>query len=231
MSGQSRIHAILVRAAPAAFARSRIAAVHPAFERCHSLGRRSVREALRHHPPGRHLLESVVADCGSSAQTLLGVARLELDVTRLEMTGLRRCVSPHSRKAVGLQFQRDRRAPLAGAPVTRRGGVQAEEVLDVVTELVRDHVRLREVARGFEPACQLVEEPEIEVDAVVAGTIERTGRRLREAARGVDRVTKQHDTRLLVPIAEQRRPRRLDITRDGVNEVDAPFLLRIRWSA
>src|SRR2546427_99621 len=41
--------------------------------------------------------------------------------------------------------------------------LRAEERLDVVPELMGDHIRLREVARRVEPVPQLSEEPQVQV--------------------------------------------------------------------
>src|SRR5262249_26041170 len=92
-----------------------------------------------------------------------------------------------------------------------------------MTELVRDHVGLREVTGRAEAPRQLVEEAEIEVDLPVPRTVEGTGRRLGEAARRLDRIAEQHETRPLVSRSEPFRPHVLPIFRDAADEVDAPF--------
>src|SRR5258708_39742592 len=79
-----------------------------------------------------------------------------------------------------------RSSPTASRAIGRRPLVQTEQVLDVVTELVGDDIRLGEVAWSAKPPGQLVEEPEIQVDLAVLRTVERPGRRLREAARGLN---------------------------------------------
>ena len=52
-------------------------------------------------------------------------------------------------------------------------------------ELVRDHVRLREVSRRAELVLQLVVEPEVDVDLLVVGAVEGPHRRLPDAAAGL----------------------------------------------
>src|SRR5262245_48613482 len=89
-----------------------------------------------------------------------------------------------------------------------------------MAELVRDHVRLREVAGRAEPLRELAKELEIEIHLSVLPTVERPGRRLREAARRIDRAAKQHDARVLVARAKDFAPRALDISCDRVDEVD-----------
>ena len=83
-------------------------------------------------------------------------------------------VRPDAGEAVGLQLRPDR-AALRSLALRLPAAEDPEEVLDVVTVLVGDDVALRErAALGAEPRPQLVEEPEVEVDELVA-TGSRTG--------------------------------------------------------
>src|SRR3546814_2822818 len=59
---------------------------------------------------------------------------------------------------------------------------RAEQILDVMAEFVRDHVILREIALGAEAVLKLVEKARVEIDALIAGAVERPHRRLRRAA-------------------------------------------------
>ena len=92
-----------------------------------------------------------------------------------------------------------------------------------MAELVGEDVGLREVAGRAELALQLVEEPEIEIDLAIGRAVERAGRRLREAAGGVDRVAEQHRLGVLVTPAEQLLPRVLRVVHDRVDHVDEPL--------
>jgi hypothetical protein len=118
-----------------------------------------VREPLRHHAARLHLLQSIVANRRRGANRFVGITWIELDAAGLKPSARRRRMSPHARKAIGLQLHGDRRA-LA----------EVEHVLDVVAELVRDHVRLREIAGSAEPPRQLAEEAEIEATASTKST-------------------------------------------------------------
>src|SRR6185295_9161845 len=133
------------------------AAFHAGLEPLDALRGRSVRESVRHHPPGGHPLQTVVADRGGRAQRLLSVTGLELDAAGLKASLLRRGVAPHAGEAVRLEFEGDRGAVRAAARAAHTIRV-AEQVLDVMTDLVRDHVRLREVTRRAEALRQLAEE-------------------------------------------------------------------------
>jgi len=48
---------------------------------------------------------------------------------------------------------------------------------------VRDHVRLRELARCLKTRPQFIEEPQIEINLLIAGAVERTGGRIGIAAK------------------------------------------------
>jgi hypothetical protein len=66
-----------------------------------------VSEALGHHVAGGHFLEAVIADGRRGAQCLVHIAGIELDPALLRAPGLGRFMSPHSRKTVRLQLERD----------------------------------------------------------------------------------------------------------------------------
>src|SRR5262245_32746629 len=146
------------------------------------------------HGATAHSLNPVVPDCGRRAQAFFYVSLLE-DVT------VRRRIGPHSGVTVRLQLESDGklvpqiRPPLLRLPHLLLG---AQQPLDVMADLVRQHVRLGKVARSPEAPAQLVVEPEIDVDLLVARTVERSGRRLGESAGRSYRVAKQDQLRMSV---------------------------------
>src|SRR6185436_15830614 len=79
---------------------------------------------------------------------------------------------------------------------------QPEQVLHVVSDLVGDHVGLREVAGRAEPVTQRAEEAEIEVELMVGRTVERSDRRARRAARRLDGAREEDELRVAVLLAE-----------------------------
>ncbi len=168
----------------------------------------------------RLLLQAVVADRGRGGERLGGVARVEL----LHEAGM---VSPDARVAVGLQlhFHGDLVVlGLRGAATRRFEALEvAGELLHVVAHLVRDHVGLGEIARRAEAVLQLAIEGQVDVDAMVIGTIERTHRRLREAARGLHRAGEEHELRILVVapelLLEDRAPGVLRVREDDGHEL------------
>ena len=53
----------------------------------------------------------------------------------------------------------------------------------MVTDFVRHHIGLGEIAGRAEPALQFVEKAEIDIDLLISGTVKRTGRRARQTRR------------------------------------------------
>jgi hypothetical protein len=65
-----------------------------------------MRESIRHHVARRHLLKPVVSNRACGSYRFVGVARLELNMPRLEAAIRRRRMAPYAGVAIGLQFNR-----------------------------------------------------------------------------------------------------------------------------
>src|SRR5439155_17299070 len=91
----------------------------------------------------------------------------------------------------------------------------------MMPHLVRDHVRLGEVARGSESARQLPVEAEVDVHALVGGTVERPHRRASAAAAGLRLVPEEDELRIAVS-AQVLAPEPLRV----VEGADGNFLQR-----
>src|SRR2546430_12960809 len=132
------------------------AAIESGAEPAGAVRRRPVREGLGRHAAAGHLLELVVAHRGGGPQAFL-------DVAGIEHLPLRRGMSPHAGVAIRLQLEADReRVALRGILLREslHALAEAEHVLHVVPDLVRDDVGLGEVARSAETAGPLpVETP------------------------------------------------------------------------
>src|SRR3954465_15933041 len=184
----------------------RRAAIESAPEPARAIRRGTVRERLRRYPTARHLLELVVADGGSRAKALLRIAGLQ-------HLPLRRGMAPHARIAVGLQLEPDReRVTLRRVALHQALHTLAlpEHVLHVVSDLVGDHVRLREVSGRSEAPGQLPVEAQIDVNALVGRTVEGSHLRAGFAAAGSRLVPEEHELRLPVPV-DPRAPELLRI--------------------
>ena len=132
--------------------------------------RRAVRPRLRVHAAARLALDPVVADRRRRGQALLEVAALEQPL-------LLRRVPPDAGEAVGLQLEPHRelvRALRVLLLLPVHVVHHAEQVLDVVAELVRDHVGLREVARPpGNGVWSSRKKREVDVDVLVGRAVER----------------------------------------------------------
>src|SRR5215207_6319063 len=188
----------------------RLAALAAAVEPLVPLGGRAVREGVGVHLASRLLLEPIVAD-------RLGRPDRLVDVAGVEVAGLEHRLRPYARVAVGLQLQphgRVVRAVRIGAadPLDLRAGSQL--LLDVVADLVRDHVRPGEVAARLQLALHVAVEREVQVDIPVFRAVERTDGGSRRPAAGVDALAVEHElcARVVAALVGERAlPGRLDV--------------------
>ncbi len=124
-------------------------------------------------------------------------------------------VRPHAGQAIGLQLEPHRQQigltlgyALAGLLHLVR---DAEQVLHVMADLVRDHVGLGEIALRPVALAELVEEGQVEIDLAVGRTVERPHLRLTDAAGAARGAGVQHHAGLAV-----LRPARLEDRPPGV---------------
>ncbi len=181
--------------------------------------------ALRVDPTARLLLDPVVADRGGRSEGLV-------DVALLEEAPLAGGMRPDPGQAVGLQLEPDRErvgprraALLLGAHLVG----QAQEMLDVVADLVGQHVRLREVPGRAESAPQLVIEREVDVDLAVLRAVEGAGRGLGDPAAGARASGEEHQVGALVVaphLLKLPRPGVLHVVEHERDEVRALLLRR-----
>ena len=157
-----------------------------------------------------------------------GVERV-LDVAGLEDVALLRRVPPDAGEAVGLELHADGERVLeVGALLLRLAHllVDAEDVLHVVADLVREHVGLREVAAlGAEARAQVLVEAEVDVRLLVERAVERPHRRLRHAAARLHGLAEEDELRRPVASRQQLRPRRLRVVEDEGDELHPLRLL------
>src|SRR5579862_8294695 len=91
-----------------------------------------------------------------------------------------------------------------------------------MSDLVRNHVGLREFARRPESLLQLVEKPEVQVNLFVLRAVKWPRRGLRFAAAGACLIAKQYQLGMAVTLTRLRKqplPRRLNIVQDEFYEL------------
>src|SRR5262249_35582259 len=107
---------------------------------------------------------------------------------------------------------------------------EAEERLHVMPDLVRDHIRLREVATAPQSRTHLVEEAQVQVDLAVERAIEGTGCGGSPAALAPPRAAEEDEARRLVRAAlalEDSGPGVFGVTEDRAHEIRT-FVIRGR---
>ena len=189
-------------------------------------------ERLGHDAALSLALEAVVADRGGSVQAFLDVARLQ------DLPGALGVVRPDPGEAIRLQLhlhlERVRFGAAALALRLLDSPGDPEEVLHVVADLVRDDVRLGEVAGRTDLVAQVTVERQIDVDLAIAGTIEGADGRFGEAAGRLDRPAEQHEMRrLILPahLAEELGPRVFGVGEDHRDEIPQRFVAGGRRAA
>src|SRR5581483_11254868 len=151
-------------------ARGRVAALHAPAEPLHALRGRSVGEFVGRDMASGHLLQTIVADGSSGVQRFVHITGIQFHAAVRGSAGLCRIVSPHARVAIGLQLHPH--GPRVRIAIERFPIDHSGKVLDVVPDLVRNHIGLGEIARCLEAPLQLGEEAEVQIDAPVSRTIE-----------------------------------------------------------
>jgi hypothetical protein len=107
--------------------------------------------------------------------------------------------APDAGETIGLELHLHRQVVLAPrpAPLLRAHlALDAGEGLDVVADLVREDVGLREIPRRAEAGTQLVVEGEVDVDLLIGRAVEGTHLALSDAAARARRIAKEHELRV-----------------------------------
>ena len=154
--------------------------VHPPLEPLRSLCGSPVGKRVGTDLPSRHALKAVVTYCRRRAERALDVASLQ------EISSLRR-FCPNTRETVSLQLEPNRERILRTWVAALQAPdlpFDAHQILNMVSEFVRQDVGLRELAGRSKSALQLVIKAKVNVDLLVLWTVERPRCRLRCSAAG-----------------------------------------------
>src|SRR5262245_7184415 len=133
--------------------------------------------------------------------------------------------SPNAGQKICLQLQPDRQ-PIVFSftnPASSRLHAigNAGQILHVMSNFVRDDVRLREIATCAEALLEFTEKAEVDVNASILRTIERTGGPTGEAATGLNHICEEHELRFFVLAAhllKHRIPGVFGISENDSNE-------------
>jgi len=80
--------------------------------------------------------------------------------------------------------------------------LSADEILHVMSDFVREHICLREVAGCAELSVELIEEAEVEIDLAIARAVERTARGFGTTTCGANFIAKEDELRGRVVVNE-----------------------------
>src|SRR3954453_16922649 len=145
-------------------------------------------ECFRTDSSSRLLLESIIPDrrCCSEPR---------LDITGIGNPPLLRRISPDPCETVRLQFQPNRERIRRLRALLLQGmnlRLNAQNLLHVMSNLVCDHIRLREFSGRSEAGSSLVEETEIKINFFVFRTVKRPDCLPRQTTSGWICVAEQH---------------------------------------
>lgn len=104
------------------------------------------------------------------------------DIIRMHNPALLSRVSPDSRKAVRLQLQIDRQMIALPRILLRKPlfpGLNSQQLLDMVSQFMRDNVSLGKLRRASAKLLQLFPETQVDINLLVLRAIERASRSLR----------------------------------------------------
>jgi len=156
----------------------------------------AVSEGFWHDTAPGTALESIVADRSSGSQRFIDVAGFD------DVFGAIGIMRPDTGEEVSLKLEANGEAVefgLADAAARRLHFVgDAEQVLHVMSDLVRDDVGLGEIAGRAKAVAQFPIKAEIDVNAAILRAIERTGGAAGKSATGLGLIREEDEPRLLV---------------------------------
>src|SRR5205823_11677654 len=179
-------------------------------------------EGLGVDATGRRALNAIVAHRRRGVQPFL-------NVSLMEQTTLLGRVPPDAGEAIGLQLEPNGDGIcIAGilALQATRLRVDAQKMLYMMPELVRQDISLREITGRTKAALKLVVEGEIDVHLLIERTIERAHRRLGSSTSGLCDVAEEHELRVIVrhaSLSENRAPCVLHVIEHKGDELYEPI--------
>jgi len=141
-------------------------------------------------------LESVIANRAGRAHRFFDIAGFDNAFDTVGITG------PNAGQKICLQLEADRELIIFRFtdPTAHRLHTigYTEQILHVMSNFVGYHIGLCEIASCTQAFLELTEKTEVDVDASILRTIERTGCTTGEPAAGLNHIREEHEPRLLV---------------------------------
>src|SRR5262245_55430289 len=158
-----------------------------------------MREGVGHDIALRLLLDAIVADRARRPERILDIARFDNVLTFLGAIG------PDAGEAIGLKFHAhlERIGLCLPHALFERFDLigDAEKLLHVMTDLMRDNVGLRHVSWRAEAVLEVLIEVEVDIDLFVEGAIKRTHLCHADAASGTRSATEQNECGIGIALA------------------------------
>src|ERR1700722_11083508 len=107
-------------------------------------------------------------------------------------------MGPDAGETIRLKFKFHRRRIRALTAVLFGLSLDSKNVLHVMADFVREHVGLCKLARRSETLLQLIVKSEIDVNLLIAGAVERAGRRFPSAASRLRIVAEQDELGVMI---------------------------------
>jgi hypothetical protein len=165
-------------------------------------------------------LKSVIADCAGCTHSFFNIAGFD---NVLDPVGI---PSPNAGQKICLQLEPDRELivfRLTHSTARRLHAIgDTEQILNVMSNFVGYDVRLCEIASRTQALLELTEKTEVDINASIFWTIERTARTTGEPAAGLNQVGEEHEPRLLVLSAhlpEELMPRVFGVGENNSDEL------------
>ena len=141
-------------------------------------------------------MKSVIANRARRAHRFFDIAGFD---NVLDPVGITR---PNACQKIGLQLEPDRELivfRLTHSTARRLHTIgYAEQILHVMSNFVGDDIGLCEIASCAQAFLELTEKTEVDVNASILRTLERTGGATGEPAAGLNQVREEHEAGLLV---------------------------------
>ena len=163
-------------------------------------------------------MQSIIANRAGRAHRFLYIASFH---NMLDPVGI---TSPNAGKKICLQLEPDREPivfSFTDPPSHRLHTIgNAEQILHVMSNFVRDDVGLRKIASCTQAILEFMEKTQVDVNASIFWTIERTSGPAREPAAGPNLVREDHQLWLLVLAAHLPEDRMPGVFGIGQNDSD-----------
>ena len=152
----------------------------------------------------RSLLNTVIADLRGRVQSFLDIALLENVALAVRVAG------PDARETIRLELEPYGQLvcfALASRAALKRLRLlhDAEKILYVVPDFVRDYVGLGKISGRLKTFAQFAVKRQVDVKLLICAAVERPGRGLRVAACGLHRIRKKHVRPAAAKICSQVR--------------------------